>query len=217
MRYFTADLHLGDKTVARWRGFGDDVAAHDEVIVHGIVSRVSADDEIWLLGDLCKPNLAGVTALRELLPCSRVHVVVGNHDARSRFVTCGLFDTVDYYAQVGKVSREGYKFVMSHYPMLDWDRAGHGSYMLHGHIHSLPAGGYPEGSAPCPRRNEDGGMGLPGYNEWNRDHGIRRFDVGVDACGYKPVSDAEIVAFFAGGAVRPDGRETQDRQSQDGG
>ena len=196
MRYFTADLHLGDKTIASWRGFGEDVDAHDAFIATAL-STLDHDDELWLLGDLCKANLAGVTALRELIPCERVHVVVGNHDSRSRFVTCGLFDSVEYYDQVGKVAREGYKIVMSHYPMLEWDRARHGSYMLHGHIHSLPEGGYPAGSLPHPLGRDEGGFGIVGYNEWCRGHGIRRYDVGMDANRYQPVSVDEIVAFFA--------------------
>ena len=195
MRYFTSDLHLGDKTVARWRGF-DDIDAHDALVAAGLAT-LRADDELWLLGDLCKANLDGVRSLREHIPCSHVHVVVGNHDSRSRFVTSGLFDSVEYYDQVGKVAREGYKFVMSHYPMLDWDRAFHGSYMLHGHIHSLPAEGYPGKEPPLPRGREDGGFGIMGYNEWNREHGIRRYDVGVDANHYLPVSAEQILAFFA--------------------
>ena len=196
MRFFTSDHHPGDKTIARWRGFGDDVSAHDAFVASGLAS-LSADDELWLLGDLCKANLDGVRALRELIPCERTHVVIGNHDSRSRFVTCGLFDSVDYYDQVGKVAREGYKVVMSHYPMLEWDRARHGSYMFHGHIHSLPRGGYPGEVPPCPRGVDEGGFGISGYNEWNREHGIRRYDVGVDANGYRPISINEILAFFS--------------------
>jgi calcineurin-like phosphoesterase family protein len=79
--------------------------------------------------------------------------------------------------------------------MLDWDRAFHGSYMLHGHIHSLPAEGGAAG-LPAPADRSNGGFGLRGYNEWNRDHGVRRYDVGVDANGYAPVSAEQIVAFF---------------------
>ena len=194
MRYFTADLHIGDKTIARWRGF-DDVAEHDDVILAGLFRRVTAEDELWLLGDLCTSTVAGVTALREAIPCGRVHVVVGNHDSRAKFVTAGCFDTVDYYAEVGRVKTDGYKFIMSHYPMLDWDRAYHGSFMLHGHIHSLAKDGGREG-LPTPPDRANGDFGLRGYNELNRERGIRRYDVGVDANGYRPVSAEEIVAFF---------------------
>lgn len=202
MRYFTSDLHLGDKGIARWRGFPS-VQAHDELILAGL-QRLAPDDELWILGDVCKPNVAAAQALREAIPCERVHIVIGNHDTGAKFLTCGGYASVDYYAQVGKVAVEGYKFVMSHYPMLDWDRAFHGSYMLHGHIHSLPVESAGEdvpveGAAkdlPAPRDRASGGFGLRGYNDWNRSHGIRRFDVGVDANGYRPASAEQIVAFF---------------------
>ena len=194
MRFFTSDLHLGDKTIARWRGFAS-VAEHDGLLLSRLLSCVGADDELWILGDVCKPNVAAARELREVLPCESVHIVIGNHDSGPKFVTCGGYASVDYYDQVGKVAREGYKFVMSHYPMLDWDRAFHGSYMLHGHIHSLPAEGVGTGM-PAPADRSNGGFGLRGYNEWNREHGIRRYDVGVDANGYQPVSAEQIVAFF---------------------
>ena len=193
MRYFTSDLHIGDRTIARWRGF-DSVEEHDRFVLSGL-SRLEPKDELWILGDVCKPNVAAVRALREAVPCERVHIVIGNHDTGAKFVTSGGFATVDYYAQVGKVAREGYKFVMSHYPMLDWDRAFHGSYMLHGHIHSLSEDEGKEG-LPVPPDRSDGGFGLRGYNKLNRERGIRRYDVGVDANGYRPVSAEEIVAFF---------------------
>lgn len=197
MRYFSADLHIGDKTIAQWRGFGS-VAEHDAFVL-GNFSRLQTDDELWLLGDLCHPNVKSVAALRAALPCERVHIVIGNHDSGAKFLTCGGFASVDYYAQVGKVAREGYKFVMSHYPMLDWDRAYHGSYMLHGHIHSLPAvadGAPQDADGGWPRDKAHGGMGVRGYNDALRAQGIRRYDVGVDANGYAPVSAEQIVAFF---------------------
>ena len=193
MRYFTADLHIGDKTIARWRGF-DSVDEHDELLLSRLREHLCQDDELWLLGDICKATVAYAQRVREAIPCERVHVVIGNHDTGAKFVTCGGYASVDYYAQVGKVLRDGYKFVMSHYPMLDWDRAYHGAYMLHGHIHSLPPEPTAPGELPAPQASREGGMGLRGYNERNAEMGIRRFDVGVDANGYRPVSADEIIA-----------------------
>ena len=77
-----------------------------------------------------------------------------------------------------KVSRPS-----SHYPMLDWNMAAvhHGidrskaSFMLHGHIHSR--------------------AGLD--NDANARAGIWRYDVGVDANSYRPVSFEEIADFIA--------------------
>ncbi len=189
MRYFTADLHIGDKAIARWRQAAS-VEEHDAVLLDAINRTVGAEDELWILGDVCRPNVASVKAVRDAIACEHVSIIVGNHDERSKFLTCGGFETVEYYAEIGKVARDGYKLCLSHYPMLDWNRAIHGAYMLHGHIHSLPA-------APGPVPDvEHGGMGMRGYNEWCRAQGRRRFDVGVDACGYAPVSIDQIIAFF---------------------
>lgn len=52
----------------------------------------------------------------------------------------------------------------------------HGSWHLHGHIHS------------------SGGA----YNEFNRKQGLLRYDVGVDANACAPVSLDELRAWFSG-------------------
>ena len=186
-RVFTADLHIGDATIARWRGFGGNVAAHDELVLARLEQNLMSDDELWILGDVCRPRVEDVRRVRAAIPCERVNVIVGNHDTRAKFVTAGGFNTVEYYAHVGKVRRDGYRFVLSHYPMLDWDRAYHGSYMLHGHIHSLDNNSVAHDSS-------QGGMGLRGYNELMREQGIRRYDVGVDANNMAPVTAEHIVA-----------------------
>ena len=196
MRFFTSDLHIGDKTIARWRGFGQEVAAHDAMVLSRLAARLGEDDELWILGDICKPTVAMARSVREAIPAGRVHVVIGNHDTGSKFRTAGGYVSVDYYDQVGKERRDGYKFVMSHYPMLDWDRAYHGSYMLHGHIHSLPLARPGEQGLPFPADHDESGFGMRGYNEWCRSYGVRRYDVGVDANGYRPVTAEEIVDFF---------------------
>jgi len=196
-RWFTSDLHLGDRAIARWRGFGDDQQAHDDLILGRLEACLQARDELWILGDVCRPRVEDVVRLRAALPCAQVHVIVGNHDSRSKFATAGCYGTVDYYAHVGKHKRDGYRFVLSHYPMLDWDRAYHGAFMLHGHIHSLPADQESRpGQDVVPPDRSHGGMGLAGYNQQMRDAACRRYDVGVDANGYAPVSAEQIIAFL---------------------
>lgn len=55
-------------------------------------------------------------------------------------------------------------FVLMHYPLLRWDRGHYGTIHLHGHCHG----------------------NLPLEN-------IRRFDVGVDAVGFVPISADQIL------------------------
>ena len=71
---------------------------------------------------------------------------------------------------------DGQKIVMSHFPMADWQSMSHGSWHLHGHIHS------------------SGGA----YNEFNRKQGLLRYDVGVDANACAPVSLDELRVWFSG-------------------
>ena len=72
-----------------------------------------------------------------------------------------------------KIDRQ--KIVLSHYPMVDWQGMSHGSWHLHGHIHSC------------------GGA----YNKFNLRQGLLRYDVGVDANSYAPVSLDELKLWFA--------------------
>ena len=67
------------------------------------------------------------------------------------------------------------KFILFHYPIEEWNGYFRGSIDLHGLQHN----------------HEE-------YNLTNLERRIRRYDVGVDANGMKPVSIAEIADFFSG-------------------
>lgn len=58
-------------------------------------------------------------------------------------------------------------------PFESLEKMHYGSYMLHGHIHSTGD-----------------------YNLQNRERGVFRYDVGVDANQFTPVSLEQIVDFF---------------------
>ena len=60
------------------------------------------------------------------------------------------------------------KFVLCHFPLLAWNRSRYGSIHLHGHLHS---------KTPITSN-------------------VRRYDVGVTANNYKPVSVDEIIETF---------------------
>ena len=64
------------------------------------------------------------------------------------------------------------KFVLFHYPIAEWADYYKGAIHLHGHQHNTPA-----------------------YNIQQAEAGIRRYDVGVDANDFKPVSIDAIEAF----------------------
>ena len=94
-------------------------------------------------------------------------LVKGNHDKK---YDTELFEEI---CDFKTVSLNGVYFALMHYPMLSWPKKNSGSIQLHGHIHA---------------REE--------YNFQNKVDGITRYDVGVDANNYYPVSVKQIIEFF---------------------
>ena len=176
MIYLTSDLHLNHERIIELanRPFAD-VGEMNEAIVRNINATVHEGDTLWVLGDVCmgREKTQGARALLDALECKDVHLVLGNHDPRGRrdeLLDAG-FATVSDYEELRIGSHR--TAVLCHYPLMSWNGERHGAYMLHGHIH-----------APAQ------------YNADNRANGIRRYDVGVDANGYRPVSIDDIREFF---------------------
>ena len=178
MLWFTADLHLGHAGIIGYcdRPFSS-VEEMDEAIIANINAVVAPDDELWVLGDFTGHASRGrVRGLRGRIRCRHVSLVHGNHDP---YVPDGQWEGIwelDRAYCDRPRSPAGRRMVLCHYPICDWRGQRRGSYMLHGHIHSRG----------------------PAYNRRMRDAGILRYDVGVDANGFRPVSAAEIDRWFAG-------------------
>lgn len=177
MIYFTSDLHLNHARIIELanRPFGS-VEEMNDTIIGNINDTVGADDTLWVLGDVCMgmTKTQDARKLLETLECKDVHLVMGNHDPRRRrdeLIEAG-FATVSDYEELRVGSHRA--AVLCHYPLMSWNGSARGAYMLHGHIHATAE-----------------------YNERNRRDGIRRYDVGVDANGYRPVSIEHVKEFFA--------------------
>ena len=106
-----------------------------------------------------------------------MHLIRGNHDdSWSTGAGAGIFETEQDYLEIAPGYARGHKLVLFHYPIMSWNGKRRDAIALHGHVHS-------KGSTS---------------NERNRERGILRYDVGVDANSYAPVSLAEILKFFEG-------------------
>ena len=66
----------------------------------------------------------------------------------------------------------GKKIWLNHYPMRTWDKSFHGAWHLYGHVH----GRLREEDEANPR--------------------LLAMDVGMDACGYRPVNFEEVADFM---------------------
>ncbi|WP_229056300.1 metallophosphoesterase [Collinsella sp. D33t1_170424_A12] len=212
MIWFTADTHFGHSNSlgGNQRPF-DTIGQMNARLITAINDRVSSRDTLYMLGDFSyRTSVADALRLRERINCEHVRLIRGNHDkdwglleppvrdaARNgkgrakkgsapttssvSAVTPGAaaadgpFEAVLDYFELKPGECHGTRMVLSHYPMLSWNGKRRGSIQLHGHIHADPA-----------------------YNERNRSRGILRYDVGVDANGYAPVSRDDILDFFRG-------------------
>lgn len=177
MIWFTSDLHLRHENIIRYahRPFAS-VEEMGVALIRSLNEYVGPEDTLWVLGDVCmgRDKLGGCSSLLSQLTCPDVRLVIGNHDTKDADALLAAgFSEVRELCEISLGGKQ--KATLCHYPLLSWNRQRHGAWMLHGHIHS-------EGRS---------------YNEGNRRDGLLRYDVGVDANGYAPVSADRIASFFA--------------------
>jgi calcineurin-like phosphoesterase family protein len=156
--WFTSDVHIGHRLVAELRGFGDDVAAHDQAIA-AAWDVVGKDDTVWVLGDLAVSSPVRALALLADLPGEK-HLIWGNHDQghpMHRDAHRRARKYLEVFASVQAFSRRrvaGREVLLSHFPYIG-DTTGrakdrHTQYRLrdegvpiiHGHTHSRFAVSY---------------------------------------------------------------------------
>ena len=172
MKYFTSDTHINHKSILelQQRPFLT-LSEHDECIIDNICNTVTRDDELFFIGDVIMGENVeyGLSLLRKI-PCDK-YLIKGNHDKKKEKYG-DVFKDITKYMEIKDKEHE-LVLCLSHYPFLCWHHQRKGSIMLHGHIHSDPS-----------------------YNVINKKLGIKRYDVGVDANDYKPVSLETIIKFF---------------------
>ena len=168
MVYFTADMHFGHRAIINMqnRPF-ESVEEMDRILLQNFNSVVRQNDTVYILGDICHHMKVEDADNLIRKMNGKKYLIVGNHDKK---YDPRLFEDIKDFINF---SVDGYSFALMHYPMLSWPKKSSGGYQLHGHIHA---------------RME--------YNEANREEGIRRYDVGVDANNFFPVSVKQVIDFF---------------------
>jgi calcineurin-like phosphoesterase family protein len=188
--WFTADTHLGHANIVRfcsrpflspreqellaelgphgkWRVSAETLAHHDTALLANINACVQPEDTLWIVGDFCWGGLPEALRYRRRILCRTVHLIWGNHDQRS--IASAFQQT---YEQT-HITVEGVDLFLNHYPMRTWYKSFHGSWSVYGHVHGR-------------LQAED-----------QRDVSRLTRDVGVDACGYRPISFGELAEYMA--------------------
>lgn len=162
--FFTSDTHFSHAKIIEYcnRPFttADEM---DEVLVANWNARVSPSDQIWHLGDFAFSDPTKTNDILKRLNGHK-HFIKGNHDKVFR-KNEWLFNHFETVADYKEIKWNSQKIVLTHYPLLTWNGAHHGSWSLSGHCHSS-----------C---------------NWYHDQ-TTSYDVGVDNNNYVPISFEEV-------------------------
>ena len=177
MIYFTSDLHLGHESIIKHsqRPFSS-VEEMNDKLIKNINDMVNQKDDLYILGDFYFGDYRTekINEFASKIKCKHIHLIRGNHDLAMKDLVKEnkVFESISDYKEI---KYDGRTFVLGHYPISNgcWNKADHGSYHLHGHVHGKKFNNYVE-----------------------RKKGILRYDVGVDANDYYPISIDSIIKFF---------------------
>jgi len=159
--HFTADCHFGHASIIRMAGrpFGS-IEEHDQALIDAWNAHVAPGDTVFVVGDFAhKADNPQAAKIFERLRGTK-HLVVGNHDGefvRTQLPWASVMDRV-------KLTVDGQKIVLDHYPLRSWEGVRSGAIQLFGHVHNR-------------------------IDVWSNS-----CDVGVDAWGYRPVTLFDIRA-----------------------
>lgn len=157
--YVISDTHFGHANIIKYanRPFSD-VEEMNKTIMDNWNSVINDNDEIYHLGDVCFTN--DYSFLKKLK--GKKKLILGNHDSKNK-----LSEYFEILQPIHELRNLGHKFVLSHYPIFDWNNKMKGSIHLYGHIHNS----------------------IMEYNEKNS------FNVCVENIGYCPIKLERIVEF----------------------
>ncbi|MCD8327054.1 MAG: metallophosphoesterase [Lachnospiraceae bacterium] len=168
MVYFTSDLHFGHSGIItmRKRPFSN-VTEMNQILLRNYNALIHRDDTVYILGDICHHlPLDEANSIIGKMNGKKV-LIRGNHDKN---YDVKIFEEI---CDFKTVSLNGQYFALMHYPMMSWPKKKSGSIHLHGHIHADME-----------------------YNQRNKEDGILRYDVGVDANQFCPISVKQVIYFF---------------------
>jgi len=149
MLHITSDTHDSHKNILgfpscnkfRYDLYGpkedpESVVRMNEGIVKIWNQHVSPQDTVYHLGDVSLAyGKKSIEALHRFLSSvnGKITLLRGNHDHKETRKMFEMFghEVKDYL----EIEFEKVKVCMSHYPFASWNKAHHGSVMLHGHSH----------------------------------------------------------------------------------
>lgn len=174
MIYVTSDLHFYHEKVIQNcnRPFLDAQEMNEKLILNW--NRVvKPEDDVFILGDVTMKGPEKAYAVLSQL-VGKKYLVKGNHDVYIDKEGWKLYQDIfvwvkNYY----ELYYQNFLFILFHFPIEEWNQFFKGSIHLHGHQHN---------------------QGV--YNYQQKQKGLLRYDVGVDANQFTPVLLDDIIKFM---------------------
>lgn len=169
----TADTHFYHRNIIDYSGrpFANEIEMN-EVLISNWNKMVSTKEVVYHLGDFfITTDRIKIDHILGRLN-GRIRLVKGNHDKWVKYLDRlkykSKIEWVKDYYECNYVCDDGkIPIIMSHYPLLTWNKGHYGSYHLHGHSHGAT-------------------------ERYSISKNERRLDVGVDKWEYAPATMAEI-------------------------
>lgn len=134
MNYYIADTHFGHDNIRRLsnRPFKT-IEEMDRTIIDNWNSRVSDNDDVYILGDFSYKSEDPISYLKQLN--GRKYLIIGNHDSKLlKNPACKKY-FVDI-SDIKMVNDNGTQIVCCHYPMVEWNGYYRNVIHFYGHIHN---------------------------------------------------------------------------------
>ena len=132
--FFSSDHHFLHRNIIKLcnRPYVDE---HEmtEACVDAWNSKVNKSDTVYYLGDfsLSTSRIAVDEILKRLN--GQKFLIKGNHDSKLVYKNSRWVKVSDYH----ELKIKDIPIVLSHYPFRSWNKQCYGSYMLHGHVHTV--------------------------------------------------------------------------------
>lgn len=169
MIYFTSDLHFNhNNIIAHCNRPFQSVDHMNSILIQNWNQKVNNTDDIYILGDFTMEDADTAHRFFSVLN-GRKYLIRGNHDKFTKYFEQYAGDVIwikDYHV----LKYQKRKFVLFHYPILEWENYGKDSIHLYGHIHNNL-------------------QSLERAKVLNKNS----YNVGVDVNGYAPISIDEVI------------------------
>jgi len=134
--WFTSDNHFYHKSILKFaaetRKHHTDVDVMNAEMIEIWNSTVARTDRVYCLGDFSFGNYDKTEAILKQLK-GRLHLIRGNHDNwLDKKDLHRYFEAVHDYK---KLTIDGKKVILFHYPIVEYEHMHHGGYHLYGHVH----------------------------------------------------------------------------------